>query len=332
MSIPNFHLKRRAVGLAGLAAIAVGLLPAVAQAQAFPSKPLTIVVPFPAGGTTDILARIIGQYMSIDLGQPVVIDNRAGAGGNIGSQAVARAPADGYTLLITTSTSHIVNPMLQPKLTYDPAKDFQPLARLAAGSVVLLARADAPFNTLDEFKAYAGQQNAGLSYGSWGIGSSAHLYGELLRAKYNVPLVHVPYRGDVLSTQDLVGGTLPVTFAGGVTARTLIDAGRAKALGQTAPQRFSALPDVPTFAEQGYDGFDLLGWAGIFAPSGLSPDLAARIAADLQAVVASPEVAKRLSEMGQDALFEGPEAFSRSLESDFRRWGELVRTTGVQGQ
>lgn len=305
--------------------------PAV-QAADFPSHPVTLVTWSPAGGPIDTLARLIGTGLSERWGQTVLIENKTGASGAIAYQYVARAQPDGYTLLLTTSTSHIVNPMLQPNLTYDPAKDFQPLARLAAGSIVLLAAADAPYSTLDELKDYAVKQNDGLSYGSWGVGSSANLYGELLRVKYNFPLVHVPYRGDVLSTQDLIGGTLPVTFSGGVTARNLIDAGRVKALGQAAAQRFSALPDVPTFKEQGYEGFDLLGWAGVFGPAGMPEDLAQKIADTLRAVVADPEVSKRLAEMGQDAIFQGPAEFGQSLESDFAKWGELVELTGAKKQ
>jgi len=315
-----------ACALAGMALAA----PMAAASQAYPNRPVTLTTWSAAGGPIDTLARLLASGLSEQWGQPVVVENRTGASGTIAAQAVARAPADGYTLLLTTSTAHISNAILQPKLTYDPEHDFTPVAQVAAGTVLLLARADAPFDNLDELVAYARKQPDGMSFGSWGVGTSGHLYGELLKQKYDVPLLHVPYRGDMPASQDLLGGTLPLTFAGGTTARTLIESGRAKALGLTSAERAAALPQVPTFKEQGYDGFDLVGWAAIFAPAGVPSAIVEQIAGDVATLLQREDVRRKLSEMGQDAMYLPPAQFAPRIAEDFKRWGELIEQAGVK--
>lgn len=317
-----------AMGVGGAAGVATAQ-DANNEAADFPNRPVTLITWSPAGGPIDILTRTIAQGLSEVWNQKVLVENRTGATGVIATQHAARLPADGYHLLMTTSTAHIANLYLQPSLSYDPKTDFEPVARLAAGSVVLMAPANAPFNDIDGLAEYARKQGTGMSYGTWGIGSSAHLYGELLKTKYNVPLVHVPYRGDVASTQDLVGGTLPVSFTGGVTARRLIEGGQAKALAQAAAERFSILPDVPTFKEQGYEGFDLMGWAGVFVPAGVPEPILAKISADLETVVKSPEVSKRLKDIGQDEIYMDHATMKEWLDSEFENWGQLIKDAGV---
>ncbi len=321
-------IPRRALA-AGLAAVLASAAVPTFAAQTFPAKPVTLVTWSPAGGPLDTLARLVANQLGQRWGQPVVVENRTGASGAIGTQAVARAAPDGYTLLLTTSTAHLSTPILQPDVTFDPLKDFVPIAQLAAGSVVLLAPAKAPYDDVDGLVTYAKAQNAGLSFGSWGIGTSGHLYGELLRARYDVPMVHVPYRGDVVASQDLVGGNLAAMFAGGSTARTMIDGGRAKAIALASGQRFAALPEVATFGEQGYAGFDLVGWAGIFAPDGVPADIVTKISTDLGAMVQDPQVRQRLSDIGQDAMFEDAAAFAARLPADQAAWAGLIREAGV---
>lgn len=317
------------IGFSSLGGGAVAQPSSADSVSNYPDRPVTIVSWSPAGGPIDILARTIAHGLSELWNEKVLVENRTGATGVIATQHAARATPDGYTLLITTSTAHIANLYLQPSLSYNPKTDFEPVARLAAGSVVLMAPANAPFNDIDGLIKYAREQGKEISYGTWGIGSSAHLYGELLKTRYNVPLVHVPYRGDVGSTQDLVGGTLPISFTGGVTAKRLIDAGQAKALAIASAQRFSALPNVPTFKEQGYEGFDLMGWAGIFVPAGTPQPIIEKLSKDLEKVVKSPEVSKRLLDIGQDEIYMDHAAMKVWLESEFENWGKLIKDSGV---
>ncbi len=329
MSIPNFHLKRRAVGLAGLAAVAVGLLPAVAQAQAFPSKPLTIVVPFPAGGTTDILARIIGQYMGTDLGQPVVIDNRAGAGGNIGSQAVARAPADGYTLLMGTVGTHAINASLYKRLPYDPVKDFAPLTRAAMVPNLLVAHPGQPYKSVQEMIAYAKANPGKINFASSGNGTSIHLSGELFKSLAQIDMQHVPYRGSAPAVADLLGGQTGVMFDNLPSALPHVKAGTLRPLAVTTAKRSPELPDVPTIAEAGVPGYDATSWFGMFAPAGTPEPVLTRLNASIVKALNDPDVKKRIAEQGAEPTPETPAAFAAFIQAEMSKWAQVVKASGA---
>lgn len=324
-------LKRRSVGIAALATVAgaMGLLPAVAQAQAFPNRPITIVVPFPAGGTTDILARILGQYMSTDLGQPVVIDNRAGAGGNIGSQAVARSPADGYTLLMGTVGTHAINASLYKRLPYDPVKDFAPLSRAAMVPNLLVAHPSQPYKTVQEMVAYAKANPGRINFASSGNGTSIHLSGELFKKMAQVDMQHVPYRGSAPAIADLVGGQTAVMFDNLPSALPHVRSGALRPLGVTTAQRSSELPDVPTIAEAGVPGYDATSWFGMFAPAGTPPAVVARLNASIVKGLNDPDVKKRIAEQGATPTPETPESFAAFIKTESAKWAEVVKASGA---
>ena len=324
------HRARRTVLLALLAALAPVSL-AYAQA-AWPSKPIRLVSPFNPGGAIDVLNRVIAEKLAARLGQQVIVEAIPGANTVKGAEAVARAPADGYTFMITTMSTHVNNTVLFAKLPFDPVKDFTPITQVSLGSVLLVAPAGAPYSDLKGFVAWARQQNRPISYGSWGIGSSAHIYGSLLARDHGVSLNHVPYKGEVPAITDVIGGSLDVTFASPVGARPMVAGGKIKALGMTGPQRSAAMPDVPTFDEQGFKGIDLPVWVAAYAPAGTPAPIVERLQREIAAVIRLPDVQPKLVEQGQTPLGNTPEEFAAAFAADAPRWITLIRASGATPQ
>ena len=324
-------LNRRTFALATVAAAgALSLAPLAAQAQAaYPSKPITIIVPFSAGGTTDILARVVGQFMSNDLGQPVVIDNRAGAGGNIGGQAAARATPDGYTIFMGTVGTHAINQSLYKKMPFDPIKDFAPLSRVAMVPNLLVANPSQPYKNVKELIAYAKANPGKINFGSSGAGSSIHLSGELFKQMAGVDMQHVPYRGSAPAVSDLLGGQINLMFDNMPSAIPHVKGGKLRPLAVTTAKRSPALPDVPTIAESGVPGYEATSWFGLLAPAGTPAPVIAKLNASILKALANPEVKKKLAEQGAEAAGEKPEQFAAFIAAETAKWGKVVKESGA---
>ncbi|HEY0823383.1 MAG TPA: tripartite tricarboxylate transporter substrate binding protein [Ramlibacter sp.] len=322
--------SRRRFTLGGLALAAAAVAaPLGAHAQAYPSKPITIVVPFAAGGTTDILARVIGQALNKELGQSVVVDNRAGAGGNIGAQFAAKAVPDGYTLFMGTVGTHAINQSLYKKLTFDPVKDFAPLTRVAMVPNLLVANPGKPYKNVKELIAYAKANPGRVNFGSSGSGSSIHLSGELFNALAKVDMVHVPYKGSAPAVTDLVGGQIDVMFDNMPSAIQHVRSGRLRALAVTTAKRSPELPQVPTIAEAGVPGYEATSWFGMFAPAGTPAPVVSRLNAALVKVLADPEVKKKLAEQGAEPYAEKPEQFAEFIRKEAAKWSKVVKESGA---
>ena len=278
-----------------------------------------------------MLSRLLAERMSHFLGQPVVVEARPGANTVVGAEVVARATPDGYVFLVTTNSTHTTNPAMMPNLPYDGARSFAPITLLSMGSIVLSAPAAAPFRDVPGFLAWA-KARGRATYGSWGIGSSAHLYGEMLRTREGAPLEHVPYRGEQPAIADVLGGRLDATFASPVGARPQRDAGRLKLLGVPAAARSPALPDVPTFAEQGLEGYDIPLFVAAWAPAGTPRPVIARLHAAFSAALADPAIRRAMLDQGQTPVLSSPEELSAAVARDTPRWAELVRLSGARAE
>lgn len=326
----SIHASRRRFTVRGLAlAAAVVAAPLAAHAQSYPAKPVTIVVPFAAGGTTDILARVIGQALNKELGQSVLVDNRAGAGGNIGAQLAAKAVPDGHTLFMGTVGTHAINQSLYRKLPFDPVKDFAPLTRVAMVPNLLVAHPGKPYKNVKELVAYAKANPGKVNFGSSGSGSSIHLSGELFNALAKVDMVHVPYKGSAPAVTDLVGGQIDVMFDNMPSAIQHVRSGRLRALAVTTAKRSPELPDVPTIAEAGVPGYEATSWFGMFAPAGTPAPVVARLNAALVKVLADPAVKKKLAEQGAEPYSETPEQFAEFIRKESAKWSKVVKESGA---
>jgi tripartite-type tricarboxylate transporter receptor subunit TctC len=299
-----------------------------AHAQSFPDRPIRIIPFGAAGGPIDIIARLYGDKMRVMLGQPVIVDPKPGASGVIAADFVAKAPADGHTLLFTLPLTHINVPILNSKTPYDPLRDFAPLSMLGAGSPLLLARADAPYGNLKEFVAFA-KSKPGTSYGTWGIGSGAHLYGELLKRQAAIEIVHVPYRSEQTLYNDLFGGQLAITWANPGSARIQLQAGKVRLLGVTGSRRMGLFPSVPTFGEQGFAGFETESWIGAYATAKTPQATIDKLVATLREITRQSDVQVRLVEIGFDPLGNTPEEFLAQYKIDYPRLAELIKAAGV---
>ncbi len=316
--------------LAALTLTALGAAPAGAVfAQSYPTKPITIVVPFAAGGTTDILARIIGEGMTKELGQPVIIDNRAGAGGNIGAQIAAKAAGDGYTLFMGTVGTHAINASLYKKLPYDPIKDFAPLTRVANVPNLLVANPSQPFKTVQQLIDYARANPGKVSFGSSGNGSSIHLSGELFKSMTKVDMLHVPYKGSAPAVTDLLGNQIAVMFDNMPSAIQHVRAGRLTPLAVTTAKRSPELPDVPTIAEAGVPGYEATSWFGMFAPASTPAPLVEQINATLVKLLQQPEMKKKFAEQGAEVVAETPAQFASFIQAESAKWGKVVKESGA---
>ncbi len=332
MSRTFFSTRRTLTLAAGSALGLLALASPAAHAQAFPAKAITIVVPFSAGGTTDILARVIGQHMSSDLGQPVIIDNRAGAGGNIGTQLVARAAPDGYTILMGTVGTHAINQSLYPKLPFDPIKDFAPLTRVALVPNLLVANPTQPFKTVKELMAYTKANPGKVTFGSSGNGTSIHLSGELFKQMAGVDIQHVAYKGSAPAVNDLLGNHIAIMFDNMPSAIGHVKAGKLRPLAVTTAKRSPALPDVPTIAEAGVPGYEATSWFGLLAPAKTPAPVVAKLNAAILKALADPDVKKKLQEQGAEPLGETPAQFAAFIESETVKWGKIVKQSGATAQ
>ncbi|MDB5858152.1 MAG: hypothetical protein JWQ76_1841 [Ramlibacter sp.] len=319
------RLSRRAV----LVAAAIAAAPFAATAQAYPGKPVTIVVPFAAGGTTDILARVIGQALTRELGQSFIVDNKAGAGGNIGAALAAKAPADGYTLFMGTVGTHAINQSLYKKLPFDPIKDFAPLTRVAMVPNLLVANPSKPYKNVKELIAYAKANPGKVNFGSSGSGSSIHLSGELFNTLAKVQMVHVPYKGSAPAVTDLLGGQIDVMFDNMPSAIQHVRNGKLKPLAVTTARRSPELPDVPTIAEAGVPGYEATSWFGMFAPAGTPAPVIAKLNGALVKVLADAEVKKKLAEQGAEPHAEKPEQFAEFIRQETAKWSQVVKASGA---
>lgn len=318
-----------------LAAAACALLAQTAAAQPYPSKPVRIVVPFPAGGTTDIVARLVGTELQKLWGQPVVIENRGGAGGNIGTDVVAKSPADGYTLLMGTVGTHAINLPLYTqgggKLPYDPIRDFTPITLVAAVPNVMVVPASLPVNSVKEFIELARSKPGQLNMASSGNGTSIHLSGELFKSLTKTYMVHLPYRGSAPAIQDLIAGNTQVMFDNLPSALPHIRSGRLKALAVTSRQRAPALPNVPTIEEAaGLKGFDATSWFGLLAPAGTPREIVAKVHQDVVKVLGTPEMRERFIGQGAQPVGNTPEQFAAFIRSEIDKWTQVVKFSGAK--
>jgi tripartite-type tricarboxylate transporter receptor subunit TctC len=298
-------------------------LPGAAMAD-WPAKPVKVVVPFAAGGTTDVVARVLGQKLGERWNQSVVIENRVGAGGNIGAEAVARAPADGYTLLMASGSVLTVNPHLYKRLPFDAQRDFAPITNVATGPMLLVVSPSLPVDNLKSLIALARARPGSLNFGSAGVGSQVHMAGENLANAAGIDIVHVPYKGEALGFNDLVAGNIQLMVGNIAAAAPLVTAGKLKALAVTGRERSRLLPNVPTAAEAGLTGFDNAGWFGLVAPAGLAPEIIVRIQRDVAAALDSPEMRARLFVQGMTPVANSPAEFTRAINAEAGRWARVV--------
>jgi tripartite-type tricarboxylate transporter receptor subunit TctC len=303
--------------------------PAAAQ-EPYPSKPVKLILPFPPGGPTDILGRLIAEKLSMNLGQPVITENRGGAGGNVGAEAAARSAPDGYTIVLV-APSLAISPTLYAKLNYDPVKDFAPISLVATVPNVIVTQ-PALANTLAEFIATAKQKPGGLNFGSGGSGTSNHLAGELFNLVAGVKLVHVPYKGVNLAMQDVLAGSIHLVVIGVPAAGPHIKSGRLRALAVVAPQRLPSLPDVPTAAEAGLANFEVTTWYGVLAPAATPRPIVGRLNSELVKIMHSAEVKERLAGLGTDAVTTTPEEFSAYIRQEIAKWGDVIRKAGIKAE
>lgn len=328
-------IKRRSV-LQGMAALgSTGLLgTALAQTgkAAWPTKPIRLVVPFNAGGATDIIARTVGEALSKRIGQPVVVDNKGGAAGILGTDAVAKAPADGHTLLLTLSTSMLINQFLYTKLPYNPQKDLALITQIAAAPVTLVVHTSVPANNMKELLAYVKTQKGKLSYGSWGTGSYAHLAGAYMSKTMDADMVHVAYKGEAPMIQELIGGQLQLCFSSALNTKPFIDSGRVKAIGVTGKQRMDILPKVPTIFEQGVqdDAYSIFGWVAMGAPAGIPKEIVDQLSAHLREVAKDPKVVERIAAAGFLPMMNSPQEFQQNYQRDMPIWKALVEAAGAR--
>jgi tripartite-type tricarboxylate transporter receptor subunit TctC len=315
-----------------LIAVAAALFAAndIASAQSsFPSKPVRLFVPYPAGGAVDILARTLGDELSKQWGQPVIVENRPGAGGVVASQALATSAPDGHTLIVVAS-GHATNPFLYPKLPYDTFSDFTAICLLASSPNILLVRADSPFKTLADLLAQARGKPGSLSYGMAGNGTSTHLAGELLKNLAKVDILAIPYKGGGPAMNDLLGGQIPISFNNGPESIGQISAGTVRALGVTTAKRTPMLPDVPTIAEGGVAGYDTGVWWGLLGPANMPPAVVAQLSSDFIAVLKAQAVKDRLNTLGASPIGSLPKEFEAVIRADYDKWGPIIKAAGMK--
>ena len=327
---PSRMISRR-LALAGActAIAAATLAPLSAAAQAYPTKPVTIIVPFAAGGTTDILARIVGQALNTELGQSVIIDNRAGAGGNIGGALAAKAQPDGYTLFMGTVGTHAINGALYKKMPFNPIKDFAPLTRVATVPNLLVANPNQPFKTVKELITYAKAHPGKINYGSSGNGSSIHLSGDLFKSMAKVDMVHVPYKGSAPAVTDLLGNQIGIMFDNMPSAIQHVRAGKLVPIAVTTAKRSPELPDVPTIAEAGVPGYEATSWFGMFAVAGTPKPVLDKLHTALAKVLKQPDVQKKIGEQGGEVVVDTPEQFAAFIKTETAKWGKVVKESGA---
>ena len=325
--------RRNWLSMAAMAAISTlcfGGVTTAAQAQdGWPNKPIRLVVPFTPGGVTDTSARVIAEYLGQRLGQNVIVDNKPGASGNIGTALVKSAAPDGYTLVLGFDGTMVINPHVFSKLPFDTLKDFTPIGKIGDATLILVAHPDTPVKNLADVIALSKSTPGGLSFGTSGTGGTPHIAGELLKLKTGAKLVHVPYKGGGQAMTDVVGGTIPLVYTAVAGAHGFVKSGRLRAVAVSSAQRSSALPDVPTFIESGVPNFVVNSWVGLLAPVNLPAAIASRLNTDLNAVLNDPAVRERLRVLGIDATPGSAEQFREEMRRDLARYGEVVKAAGI---
>lgn len=306
------------------------LMPAVHAAD-YPTRPVKIVVPYAAGGGGDVLARLFADKLKTRLGQPVIVDNKAGAGTLIGSEFVAKAAPDGYTLLLTTN-SLVIAPTMNAAAKFDPVKDFVPLAPIGAMAMVLAANPALPANNAAELIAYMKKNPGKVSFGSSGAGGITHLSGELFKARAGVSMTHVPYKGAGPALTDLMGGQIDLLFDAMITAYPYIKSGKLKAIGISNPKRWEGAPDIPTIGESGLAGFEVSGWYGIFAPAGTPASITQRLNAEASEIIKDPEFAAKLQTLGLTPMNGDFEGFRKVVSTDFLTWQKVIKSGNITAQ
>jgi tripartite-type tricarboxylate transporter receptor subunit TctC len=322
-------ITRRGLLALGAAALAVGT--GAAEAQDYPTKPVRIVVPFTPAGTTDIQARIVAQHLSEALGQTFVVDNRPGAAGNLGSELVAKAAPDGYTLLMCTVSTHGINPALYgAKIPYDAIKDFAPVSLVSTVPNMLVVNPSVPVKTVPELIAYAKKNPGKLNFASSGSGTSIHLSGELFKTMTGVDMVHVPYKGSAPALTDLIGGQVDLMFDNMPSSIEFVRAGKLRAVAVTTAHRSPALPDVPTVAESGVPGYEATAWFGVLATGGTPKPIVDKLSAEIQKMVKRPEVRAKLAEQGAEPVGDTPEEFRTFIKAELEKWATVVKASGAR--
>jgi len=323
MKLPRRRFLHLAAGVAALPALS-----RVAQAQSYPTRLVRVVVPFPAGGPADILARLMGQWLSERLGQPFVIDNRPGATGNIGTEAVVKAPPDGYTLLLA-STANMINATLYEKLNFNFIRDIAPIATISRYTFVMVVHPSMPTKTVPEFIAYAKANPGKINMASGGIGGATHVFGELFKMMTGVNMVHVPYRGQASALADLLAGQVHVMFPTIVAPIEYIKTGRLRALAVTSATRSDALPDVPTVGEF-VPGYEASGWSGFGSPKSTPPEVIDKLNREINTALADLKIKARLADLGGDVLAGSPADFGKLIAEETEKWGKVIRAANIK--
>jgi tripartite-type tricarboxylate transporter receptor subunit TctC len=316
-------------GKSFLCALAVATVSASAFAQAWPNSTVTVVVPWPPGGPSDIAARPIAKRLTEDLGKSFVIDNRGGGGGNIGSAAVARAAPDGHTLLITSSAPIVINPSLYKKMAFDPAKDLVPITNLLRVPLLLVAHPSVPASNLKELVNHIKSQQGKFSYASAGSGTPQHLTGELFKSTSKLDMIHVPYKGSAPAISDLIGGHVPIMFDSMIAIMPHVKSGKVKVLAISGDKRSPLLPDVPTFAESGFPAVVSYAWYGMFAPAKTPPDIVAKINGETLKIMKEPDFQKILADTGSDFVGDTPANFASFVKAEATKWSRVVKESGA---
>lgn len=327
--VPQGPRRRRVLSTAALciASLAAG----AALAADYPDKPIRLVVPFPAGGATDLMARALGQKLAERLGQSVVIDNRAGAGGGVGAEAVAAAAPDGYTLLFATMGSLTINPNLYKNLRYDPIKSFVPISLTHSTSNLLVVHPDIPARSVAELIELARSRPGQLTYASAGNGTTSHLSGELFKSLAKVELTHVPYKGSAPAMTDFLGGRISMMFDTTSNFVDYVKTGRLRPLGLTGSKRSPAMPGVPTISEApGMAGYEMSLWLGVLAPVGTPQDIIARLNSAIGAAMSGPEMARQMMDAGIEVRLSTPQGFSQQIRADLAKWSEVVKRSSIR--
>jgi tripartite-type tricarboxylate transporter receptor subunit TctC len=316
----------------GLVLVAATDIASIAWAQNYPTKPVRIVVPFAPGGTTDILARLVGQRLSDALRQPVVIDNRPGANGALGTEFVAKSPPDGHTIVMGYLGAFAIGPSLYAKLPYDPIRDFAPITLVASTTQALVIHPSLPARSTRELIALAKRQPGQISYASAGIGAPSHLAGELFKMMAGIDLVHVPYKGSGAAMNDLLGGHVAMSFGGLAAAMTQVKAQRLRVLGVAGAARSPAMPQVPTIAESGLPGYDVASWFGLLAPAATPREVVGRLNNEVVKILRTDEVRERLAADGAEVVANKPEEFAAYIKAELGKWGRVIKAAGIRAE
>jgi len=324
-------MHKAIIPLRSLVVAAALALTSVSAMADYPERPLRVIVPFAAGGATDVIARTVAQAMSVRLGQSIVVENKAGANGNIGGAAAARSEPDGYTLLMATS-SHAINASLYQKLSYSLTRDFAALSNLASVPLLLVVHPSVPVNSVSELAAYAKANAASVNYASGGVGTASHLSGEQFSTLAGAKITHVAYKGGAQALNDMIGGQVQIMFANLPEVLSLVQSGKLRALAVTGSTRHAALPDVPAFSETTFPGMNARSWFGLFAPAGTPPAIVEKLAQTIVQSVADPAVQERLKGLGADPVGDNQAAFQKYVNDEVARWAVLVKQSGATAE